>query len=670
MPASNVRWRETTRREADDSDDNDDSSSSSRDGVAVQVNCVLIMLLAVWAALLLLIRHSPSAAFLELSSTPTLEMAPVGQPPPTVVDAGAPPPAPPPPHSTSPPPPALHAEAEPVVLAAPAPAAAPPCPAPTASPRSRLPPGAAADWMFVADQDMRALSEAAVQFRFAPAAAWVDGEGAVGHLVSRLSGGCVNLRPGEKVRGHGNSVPHETAAAPSASTELRRSLEAPATAVSTDGSGRECTPPTVARFVFTGGGRPGGGTWHLAVGAAGKLKVVRQCRGAQCDFEQIEASEPAGTEAAAAAGEVAGDAAATAGRAAAEPARWFALRSVRTGQLLRLSHAALTQPPSWDGLHVRARRKRQPPRWDPESAGDGGAGGGGCRCPIAGGPRGWQHNCSEWAPLIAKYLSAWSRGNVSAPAPTPSGAADRLLSSSHHRPPLGQLSATVLDLAFWKTLYGHDRAHAVPGLHVSVKGGKLLAKTNSDYRLELISDMLVTVSRLVALPVPPPTAPAPLTPWRHAHGARTFHAGRGLRPVAPAPLLTPAPALAADAGRRVRRTSVGPPQGQLAAAAARLRALRGRRAPRRADARAVVVGREVSQLVRPFRRRPRPRKLSSATLTSAHEAPRHAQSLPSMPADAITSPPAMWHTAVTHSVCPHVLEYSRRFGLPLARSKT
>ena len=42
-----VRWRETTRREADDSDDNDDSSSSSRDGVAVQVNCVLIMLLAV-----------------------------------------------------------------------------------------------------------------------------------------------------------------------------------------------------------------------------------------------------------------------------------------------------------------------------------------------------------------------------------------------------------------------------------------------------------------------------------------------------------------------------------------------------------------------------------------------------------------------------------------------
>ena len=36
----------------------------------------------------------------------------------------------------------------------------------------------------------------------------------------------------------------------------------------------------------------------------------------------------------------------------------------------------------------------------------------------------------------------------------------------------------MLDLAFWAALYGTDRAHAVPGIHVSVKGRALYYKVS------------------------------------------------------------------------------------------------------------------------------------------------------------------------------------------------
>jgi hypothetical protein len=40
------------------------------------------------------------------------------------------------------------------------------------------------------------------------------------------------------------------------------------------------------------------------------------------------------------------------------------------------------------------------------------------------------------------------------------------------------VSATVLDLAFWPSLYGTDRAHALPGIHVSVKARALYYKVS------------------------------------------------------------------------------------------------------------------------------------------------------------------------------------------------
>ena len=250
----------------------------------------------------------------------------------------------------------------------------------------------------------------------------------MGHLISRLSGGCINLRPGDQVRGHSNMPPHETAAQPSASTEMRRSLT-PAR-VSAEGAG--CTSPPVARFEFTSGGGQAGGQAaseagddrvFLAVSPSGELHASRQCEDAMCDFELLELPPAAADEHEAAA-------------EGASLARWFALRSVWSGRLLRLSHAALTQPASWEGIRTRARRKRGGGR---RPAG-GWAGGAKCHCPVSGGPPGWAHNCTEWAPLIRKYLAAWSMGNVSQPRGSASAPGLRPRTSDP-RPPTPDLTS-------------------------------------------------------------------------------------------------------------------------------------------------------------------------------------------------------------------------------------
>lgn len=411
-----VRWREARR-------DDDEGGERTCPPMVERSSCVVLMLLAAWAALLLSVSPSPNAATLELS-IPTPTMAPRTQATPAVtaaeplqrlpptrfdlaevapvavghVEPGAD--AAPPPTDTHP----LPANAKPQ------PAPPPPCPGnSSARQRSLAIEGAAtaADWTFVADADTGA-SDPAVQFRFARAATWVDGSGAVGHLISRLSGGCINLRPGEQVRGHSDVPPHETAARPSASTEMRRSLT-PARA-SAEGAG--CTAPPVARFEFTSGGGQAGGQAggqvggeaggeriFLAVSPSGELHASRQCEDARCDFELLELPPAAADEQQAAS------------EAPSHTARWFALRSVWSGRLLRLSHAALTQPASWEGIRTRARRKRGGGR---RPAADW-AGGAKCHCPVSGGPPGWAHNCTEWAPLIRKYLAAWSMGNVSQP---------------------------------------------------------------------------------------------------------------------------------------------------------------------------------------------------------------------------------------------------------------
>ena len=161
----------------------------------------------------------------------------------------------------------------------------------------------------------------------------------------------------------------------------------------------------------------------LAVSPSGELHASRQCEDAMCDFELLELPPAAADEHEAAA-------------EGASLARWFALRSVWSGRLLRLSHAALTQPASWEGIRTRARRKRGGGR---RPAG-GWAGGAKCHCPVSGGPPGWAHNCTEWAPLIRKYLAAWSMGNVSQPRGSASAPGLRPRTSDP-RPPTPDLTS-------------------------------------------------------------------------------------------------------------------------------------------------------------------------------------------------------------------------------------
>jgi len=102
----------------------------------------------------------------------------------------------------------------------------------------------------------------------------------------------------------------------------------------------------------------------------------------------------------------------------------------------------------------------------------------GQRCPLKGdpmsdAPSGWRYDPTLWAPLIDMYLAPWAAGN---------------------------LSATVLDMAYWPQMYGTTRAHALPGVHAAVKDGYLFVRSQNDYRLELFLDMMKTVSGLVRLP--------------------------------------------------------------------------------------------------------------------------------------------------------------------------
>ena len=58
----------------------------------------------------------------------------------------------------------------------------------------------------------------------------------------------------------------------------------------------------------------------------------------------------------------------------------------------------------------------------------------GATCPLRARsvPAGWAYNASLWAPLIDEYLAPWAEGGI---------------------------TATVLDMAFWRTIYGEGRLH-------------------------------------------------------------------------------------------------------------------------------------------------------------------------------------------------------------------
>ena len=290
------------------------------------------------------------------------------------------------------------------------------------------------------------------------------------HLVNRLSSGCVNLVEANTVRGHRNADPRNKAAPPSATTALRWTQVAEAAGAAA-ASPAGCERPTRMRFAFTDTSR--GAAAHLHIGADGALGVVssRGCGaggGAACTFELVPVAGPDGD----------GTSDSVLTSASRPRLTWFHLRSVLTGRHLKLHHTEMPEAPSWLGLHPpRASRKPRPPAFKPRSAMVLAKGNGQQQqCPVrsrAGAPPGWAYNTTLWAPLIDAYLAPWSEGNI---------------------------SATMLDMAFWKGLYGEERAHAIPGVHVSSTRGRLMYRENVDYRMKLITDMLATVHRMVALP--------------------------------------------------------------------------------------------------------------------------------------------------------------------------
>ena len=284
------------------------------------------------------------------------------------------------------------------------------------------------------------------------------------HLVNRLSNGCVNLVQANTVRGHRNSDPRNKAAPPSATTALRwTQVEVAAGDGAASPAG--CERPPRLQFAFTDTSR--GSSHNLHIGSDGALGVVpsRGCGSdSSCTFEIVPVDGPDG--------EGTFESVLTYGNR--PKVVWFHLRSVLTGWHLRLHHTEMPEAPSWLGIHPpRATRKPRPPSFKPRSAKELAKQ---QQCPLhhrPGAPSGWQYNTTLWAPLIDMYLAPWSEGNI---------------------------TATMLDMAFWKGLYGEERGHAIPGIHVSSSRGRLHYRENVDYRMKLITDMLRTVHHMVSLP--------------------------------------------------------------------------------------------------------------------------------------------------------------------------
>ena len=304
------------------------------------------------------------------------------------------------------------------------------------------------DWVFAANSLKG--SDWATQFHLVTSRV-SDGERRV-HLTNRLSSGVLNF-VGNAVRGHCSSSPKDRSAFPNEMSELR------ITEVATTKKDDCETPPRV-RFEFTSQATRGK---FLHVQRDGVLSTASasacNANDAPCDFDiVVEMQQQQQQQQARDAGD------------ARSSGYWVGLRSVLTGRLVRLHHSAMPELPSWDGIQGSSAHKPKPRAASQPTSG------GKCQCPIRGGgrpPAGWSYNCSLWAPLIKQYLSPWREGNV---------------------------TATVLDMAFWKPIYGVARAHAVPGAHVSSRGGKLLVRENVEYRMPLFKDMMRTVHRHVALP--------------------------------------------------------------------------------------------------------------------------------------------------------------------------
>ena len=234
----------------------------------------------------------------------------------------------------------------------------------------------------------------------------------VAHLYNEASRGHLNSRPGGFVRGHGNAdrTPRRAAEA-GKSTELRRET------VDYDRfrtPPAPCVPSTTIAMRFTAAG---GGYVHVTDDGSVSATMTECSDDPACLFA-VEAA----------------------------PGGWFSLRSRLTGGLLRM--VGDDHPPfdGWDGVGKPRARTKPTAKLERQRRAAEGALSGTARCPLRPGgvapPAGWSYNASAYAPLVRRSLAPWYDGG---------------------------LSATAIDLAYFREMYPYENRYERPSLHASLR---------------------------------------------------------------------------------------------------------------------------------------------------------------------------------------------------------
>ena len=244
------------------------------------------------------------------------------------------------------------------------------------------------------------------------------GGGDSGHLQNKRTGGHLNFRPGGFVRGHGNEErPPRKPASAGQSTRLDRF------AVDFGHLSHGCVrSKDVFTFKFRGGPRGGSGFLHVL--SDGSLSATKaQCSDdLACLFRMEDVPSRPG---------------------------WHVVRSMLTGGLLRMVQDVHPAFDGWDGVRkpkASAKGRRQIQRemrlarsLELRSVSS--------KCPLRpsatrSAPKGWVYNSSSYAKVIRSSLAPWYDGGV---------------------------TATVMDLGYFTSMYPFQNRHERPSLHLSLR---------------------------------------------------------------------------------------------------------------------------------------------------------------------------------------------------------
>ncbi|KAL3927726.1 MAG: hypothetical protein SGPRY_002690 [Prymnesium sp.] len=297
----------------------------------------------------------------------------------------------------------------------------------------------AQDWMVVADAVSIISPDAWLRW---------DGTAAAGHLFSSATGGYMNFRPPEFIRGHGDSPQEPRRAAPQGVGTLMK-IQPPAAAaalgaINTAANAGEqpayadpCAPIAESvRLLFQKSSR------YVVVDEWGQLVATRRSCTAEdvdCTFDVLRAPQPG----------------------------LFVLRSRLTGHFVRFE--GFSRPDASLATHLGS------PRALPKASRLLGSESRPRTCPLRSTVAGWVYNTTLYEPLIRRSLGAWHEGGI---------------------------TAAMLDFAFDHAFFdANSRREGKPASqHVSVVGGVVRMKSNNDYRKDMLVDMLKTVNKLVDLP--------------------------------------------------------------------------------------------------------------------------------------------------------------------------